>query len=54
MESEVQIRLVLVDPPPGVDFGIQRGAGTDYESVFVQQRKRGDVSFDFSLTVSDN
>ena len=54
MESEVHIRLVLVDPPAGVDFGIQRGAGTDYESVFVQQRKRGDVSFDFSLTVVDN
>ena len=54
MESEVQIRLVLVDPPAGVDFGIQRGAGTDYESVSVQQRKRGDVSFDFSLTVVDN
>ena len=54
MKSEVHIRLVLVDPPAGVDFGIQRGAGTDYESVLVQQRTRGDVSFDFSLTVVDN
>ena len=53
MESEVQIRIVLVDPPAGVDFGIQRGAGTEYESLFVQQRKRGDVCFHFSLTVSD-
>ena len=54
MKSEVQIRLVLVDPPAGVDFGVQRGAGTDYESVFVQQRKRGDLSFDFPMTVVDN
>ena len=54
MKSEVQIRLVLVDPPAGVDFGIQRGAGTDYESVLVQQRKRGDLSFDFSMTVVEN
>ena len=53
MESEVQIQIVLVDPPSGVDFGLQRGAGTDYESLFVQQRKRGDVCFDFSLAVSD-
>src|SRR2546422_4644273 len=53
MESEVPIRLVLVDPPAGVDFGIQRGRGAKYESLFVQQRKSADVSFDFSLTVAD-
>lgn len=54
MESEVSMRLVLVDPPPGVDFGIQRGRGTQGEALFVQQRKRGDVSFDFPLAVADN
>ena len=54
MESEVPIRLVLVDPPPGIDFGIQRGGGAQYEILFVQRRKRGDVVFDFSLTVADN
>lgn len=54
MKAEVPIRLVLVDPPPGVDFGIQRGNGSDYESLFVQQRNSGDVLFDFSLTVVDN
>lgn len=54
MESEVQIRLVLVDPPPGIDYGIQRGAGADYESVWVQQRKRDDVAFEFAVTVADN
>src|SRR5688572_9023431 len=54
MKSEVHVRLVLVDPPAGVDFGIQRGAGNDYETVFVQQRKRGDLSFDFAMTVVDN
>ena len=54
MESEVQIRLVLVDPPRDVDFGIQRGSGTDYESMFVQRRTRGDGFFEFPLTVSDN
>lgn len=54
MNSEVPIRLVLVDPPPAIDYGIQRGRGAQYETVLVQQRKRGDVSFDFSLTVTDN
>lgn len=51
---EVQIRLVLVDPPPGVDFGIQRGGGTGYTSMFVQRRTNGDVAFEFPMTVADN
>jgi len=51
---EVPIRLVLVDPPAGIDFGIQRGRGAEYETVLVQQRKRRDVSFDVSLTVADS
>ena len=54
MNSEMPIRLVLVDPPPQVDFGIQRGRGARFEPVFVQQRKRRDVSFDFSLGVVTN
>ena len=54
MECELLIRIVLVDPPGGVDFGIQRGGGSNYETLFVQQDKRGDVIFDFSLVVADN
>ena len=57
LESDLPIRLVLVDPPPGVDFGIQRGGGAHYETLFVQQGKQGkqeDVIFDFSLAVADN
>ena len=54
MESELPIRLVLVDPPGGVDFGIQSGSGSEYKTLFVQQPKNGDVIFDFSLVVADN
>jgi Family of unknown function (DUF5990) len=54
MDAEVPIRLVLVEPPAGVDFGVQRGRGSQYETQFVQQRRQRDVSFDFSLPVSDN
>jgi hypothetical protein len=54
MESDLPIRLVLVAPPPGIDFGIQHGSGANYETRFVQQAKHGDVIFDFSITVADN
>lgn len=48
-ETEVPLRIVLVDPPAGVAFGIQRGHGSSYETLFVQQRTSGDLSFDFSV-----
>jgi hypothetical protein len=54
MKLEVPIRLVLVEPPAGILFGVQRGRGARYEPMFVQQRERRDVSFDFSLLVADN
>jgi hypothetical protein len=54
VKSELPIRLVLIEPPANIDYGIQRGRGSSYETMFVQQRRRGDVAFDFSITVSDN
>ena len=47
------MRLVLVSPPPGVDFGIQKGSGAKYETLFVQQRTgtRADLAFDVAVTV---
>ena len=53
VETEVRIRLVLVDPPAGIDYGIQRGAGEKYETLLVQQRRRGDVVFEFAMSVAD-
>ena len=54
MESDVPMRLVLVDPPAGVDFGIQQGRGAEYETLSVQQNTRGDIVFDFSMKVAEN
>ena len=54
MKSELPLRLVLIDPPSNVDYGIQRGRGSNYEPMFVQQRARGDVTFDFSIAVSQD
>ena len=38
-EAEVRLRIVLVDPPAGVDFGIQEGKGTDYTTIHKQRSK---------------
>ena len=54
MDSELPIRIVLVEPPPGIDYGIQHGRGAKYETILVQQRTRREVTFDFSITVEEN
>lgn len=34
-EILVPLRIILVAPPPGVDFGIQEGKGNDYKTIAV-------------------
>jgi hypothetical protein len=52
-EAEVPLRIVLVAPPAGVDFGIQEGKGHDYTTIHKQRSKDADLSFEFSVTVKD-
>ena len=54
MQTELRIRIVLVGPPSGVDFGIQEGKGNDYTTIQKQRSKGNDLSFDCMVTVKDN
>src|SRR5262245_30052419 len=51
VEMDIPVRLVLVDPPKSVAFGLQKGRGAEYEAVSVQQSRGGDLSFDLWLTL---
>ena len=53
MKIDVPLRVVLVAPPAGVVYGIQRGRGSAYETEFAQQPKRGDVTFEFAITAAE-
>jgi len=53
-QDQVALRVVLLAPPPGVDFGVQQGKGTDYTTIQTQRSKTGDLSFEFTVTVKDN
>ena len=48
---ELTFRIVLEDPPAGVDFGLQIGRRAEYETVQTQRSKGKDLSFEFSLGV---
>src|SRR6267142_470744 len=54
MQTELPLRIVLVAPPSGVDFGIQKGKGNDYQTIEKQRSKGKDLTFDCSVTVKDN
>src|SRR5688572_18975864 len=54
VEGEVRLRIVLVAPPSGVDFGIQEGKGSDYKTIQKQRSKETDLAFEFTVMVKDN
>jgi hypothetical protein len=53
MEQELTFRIILEDPPPGVDYGLQKGSGNDYEVVQKQRLKTGDLKFEFNARVKE-
>ena len=51
MENELTLRIKLLKPPAGVDFGLQKGAGRDYETVQRQRSGGEDLKFEFSVRI---
>jgi hypothetical protein len=51
MEFEVALQIVLVKPTPGVDFGLQKGSGNNYETVQKQRSDSKDLSFNFTVNI---
>jgi Family of unknown function (DUF5990) len=54
MEFELTLKIILDNPPPSVDFGLQKGAGTDYETVQTQKSSNTDLYFECAVTVKPN
>jgi Family of unknown function (DUF5990) len=52
VQREVTFRVVLQAPPAGVDFGLQMGRGSAYETVQKQRSRGQDLYFEFSVAVT--
>jgi len=50
----LSLRIVLEQPPAGVDFGLQKGSGGAYETLQTQRSNAEDLSFHCTLTVKNN
>lgn len=44
-------QIVLSNPTEGVEFGLQKGAGSRYETVQKQKATKGDLRFDFMAEI---
>jgi hypothetical protein len=53
MERQVTLRVVLEQPPGGVDFGVQEGHGNDYKTVQKQRFSKHDLRFEFPIRVKE-
>jgi uncharacterized protein DUF5990 len=51
MERELTLRIVLERPPKGVDFGLQKGRGSAYQTVQKQRSKGNDLIFTFTVGI---
>lgn len=54
MNQELSIRIILESPPPGVDFGIQKGSGNNYETMLKQRSGKEDLCFEFKISVKES
>ncbi|MES2893904.1 MAG: DUF5990 family protein [Bacteroidota bacterium] len=53
MNQELPIRIILESPPAGVDFGIQKGSGNQYETILKQRSTELNMIFEFTITVKE-
>jgi Family of unknown function (DUF5990) len=53
MDKELMLRIILEKPPPGIDFGLQKGSGNKYETIQKQRSEDKDLNFEFAVRIKD-
>jgi hypothetical protein len=54
MEGGLKLRIVLEKPPAGVDFGLQKGGGSNYETIQKQRSGQKDLNFEFNVRLKNS
>ena len=54
MKKALNLRINLINPPIGVDFGLQKGSGNNYIIVQKQRATTNDLIFEFSILIKDD
>ncbi|QIL42363.1 hypothetical protein G7074_25750 [Pedobacter sp. HDW13] len=51
MNTELQLKITLRSPTPGVDFALQKGSGNSWQSIQKQNVSSSDISFLFLVGI---
>ena len=51
MEHQITLQIILVRPTKDVEYGLQKGSGSKYETIQKQQYSSKDLVFRFQATV---
>ena len=51
MNRDLRFHIVLQNPTSNVDFGLQKGFGSKYETVQIQKSNGQDIHFNFALRI---
>jgi hypothetical protein len=51
MARELTLRIVIEQPPSGVDYALQKGSGSGYHTVQNQRSKGKDLAFEFQPSI---
>ena len=54
MDLKLPLRIILENPPKGVDFGLQLGSANKFETVQKQRSGSADLHFTLEVTVRKN
>jgi hypothetical protein len=53
MAAELTLRIVVEQPPSGVDFALQKGGGSAYETCQKQRSRGQDLIFEFQPSIKE-
>lgn len=48
---ELRLAITLLGPPPGYNFGLQKGSGANFQPVQVQHSNGSDLQFDLAVEI---
>jgi hypothetical protein len=51
-QSQLTFLIVLESPPAGIEFGLQKGHGSSYETIQKQRADHADIRFEFTATLT--
>src|ERR1700753_4045663 len=46
---EIKLNIILISPPPGIDFALQKGSGSNFENIQKQRSGAGDLQFNLTV-----